>query len=93
MKEASTLFLRMPKDLKQRIEHHAKQQGVSLNQFAIYALTREIAQMEALDFFERRLSGKTPEQIREAFWRVIDRVSPNEVREWDTISENEYPTP
>lgn len=89
MKEASTLFLRMPKDLKRRIEQHAEQQSVSLNQFAIYALTREIAQMDALDYLEKRLAGKTREQIKEAFWRVLDRVPARDVPEWDRIGEGE----
>ena len=42
MKPKSTLTIRVPEALKQRIETLAAQQDVSINQFATYALAKEI---------------------------------------------------
>jgi predicted HicB family RNase H-like nuclease len=42
----STLTIRVPEELKDRIETLAAQQGVSINQFAMYAFTKEIGELE-----------------------------------------------
>ena len=38
----NTLTIRVPEDLKQRLEKVATLQGVSVNQFALYAFTKEM---------------------------------------------------
>ena len=48
----NTLTIRVPEELKDRIETLAAQQGVSINQLAMYAFTKEIGELET-----RRCSG------------------------------------
>ena len=45
--KANILTVRMPSDLKQRIGLIAEEQGVSINQFAMYILAKEIGNFEA----------------------------------------------
>ncbi len=40
----SRLTLRLPETLHRQLETHAKREGVSLNQFIVYALTRQMTQ-------------------------------------------------
>ena len=47
MASASVMTVRIPSDLKHRIEVVAEEQGVSLNQMAMYMFTREVTSMEA----------------------------------------------
>jgi len=56
------LTIRVPGDLKDRIEKAPGQQGVSMNQFAIYAFTREISELEAASFFQEQYADKTRQQ-------------------------------
>ncbi|MBF2054528.1 MAG: toxin-antitoxin system HicB family antitoxin [Candidatus Sericytochromatia bacterium] len=46
MSKPSTVTLRVPRELKQRLEEAAQQQGVSLNQFALYILAGEVTRLE-----------------------------------------------
>ena len=50
----NTLTIRVPEDLKQRLEKVATLQGVSINQFALYAFTKEIADLEASSYRPER---------------------------------------
>ena len=43
MKKASVMTVRLPADLKQRIDIIAAEQGVSLNQIAMYMFAKEVA--------------------------------------------------
>ena len=61
-KKSNVLTIRVPGDLKDRIEKAAGQQGVSMNQFAIYAFTREISELEAASFFQEQYADKTRQQ-------------------------------
>ncbi|MCK5786662.1 MAG: toxin-antitoxin system HicB family antitoxin [Candidatus Sabulitectum sp.] len=47
MAGASVMTIRIPADLKRRIEIVAEEQGVSLNQLAMYMFTREVTSLEA----------------------------------------------
>lgn len=39
-KKKHTLTIRAPEELKERIEKYSAMQGVSINQFALYAFTK-----------------------------------------------------
>jgi len=41
-KKKNVLTIRVPEDLKVRIEKYSAMQGVSINQFALYAFTKEL---------------------------------------------------
>lgn len=44
MANKNTLTIRVPEELKKRIETLAAQQGISINQFAMYALRISVLQ-------------------------------------------------
>ena len=58
MSKTNTITLRIPEELKLRIERIAKKQGVSMNQFAMYALTKEAGELEANEWFKAILRAK-----------------------------------
>ena len=63
----NVLILRVPEELKTRIERVAESQGVSLNQFALYALTKELGELEANSYLRRFLREKGKDEIYAAF--------------------------
>ena len=44
--KASILTLRIPRELKHKIEQISDEQGISINQLALYALTKETMEMD-----------------------------------------------
>lgn len=45
--------LRLPEDLYERATQMAREQGVSLNQFLLYAVSHMVADIEARSFFDK----------------------------------------
>jgi len=74
MNKTNTVTLRLPEELKLRIEKIAKRQGVSMNQFAMYALTKEAGELEANEWFKKYLKGKNREELYESFSEVLEAV-------------------
>ena len=58
MSKTNIITVRIPEDLKKRIEKISKEQGISMNQFAMYALTKEAGELEANDWLKEYLKGK-----------------------------------
>lgn len=84
-KQRNTLTIRVPEELKDRIETIAAQQGVSINQFALYAFTKELGEIE---------SGNSLRELRasidkkEMFAKVDDllgKVPDRPVEPWDQL--------
>ena len=85
-KKANVLTIRVPRDLKDQIEKAAHKQGVSMNQFAVYAFTREISQLETTSFFRDQYGDKTPEEIFQAFDEVMSKIPSRKRRPtWDQV--------
>ncbi|MCY3680678.1 MAG: toxin-antitoxin system HicB family antitoxin [Gemmatimonadetes bacterium] len=85
-KKNHVLTIRVPKDLKERIEKTAEKQGVSMNQFAIYAFAREIAELETTAFFQNQYAGKDKREILEAFDAVMSKQIPSQTPpDWDQL--------
>ena len=82
MSKTNTITLRIPEELKLRIEKIAKKQGVSMNQFAMYALTREAGELEANEWFKSYLKGKRKEEIYANFYEVLVVVQEKPVPDW-----------
>jgi len=55
MNNTQIVTLRVPAELKTRLAHEAKTQGVSLNNLANYFLTTQLSQLEALSVVESRI--------------------------------------
>ncbi|MDQ7074231.1 MAG: toxin-antitoxin system HicB family antitoxin, partial [Gammaproteobacteria bacterium] len=78
--------LRVPVELKSRLEHEAKQQGVSLNNLANYFLTTQLSQREALSMLEARISKKNITQLKSKVQKILAAVPKRKaVPEWDRI--------
>lgn len=79
----NTLTIRVPEDLKQRIEKVATLQGVSINQFALYAFTKEIADLEESSYFQNLLRGVDKKALLQDMDRVLSAVPERPVPDWD----------
>ena len=85
MAKRSVMTIRIPEDLKDRLEKVAVIQGVSLNQFALYAFTKELAELETSRYFKEILKNKVKDDIAKGFDEVLKKVKNREVEEWDKI--------
>ena len=85
MAKRSVMTIRIPEDLKDRLEKVAVIQGVSLNQFALYAFTKELAELETSRYFKEVLKNKAKDDIAKGFDEVLKKVKNREVEEWDKI--------
>lgn len=83
----NTLTIRVPEDLKQRLEKVATLQGVSVNQFALYAFTKEIADLEASSYFQTVLKGVDKKFMIKEMDRILASVPERTVPEWDRVED------
>ncbi|TGK71121.1 toxin-antitoxin system HicB family antitoxin [Leptospira wolffii] len=84
--KASVLTIRIPSELKHKIERVAEEQGVSINQLALYAFTKEIQDMETSQYFEKYYKGKSKKQIFSDFREVLSTIkSKGFVPDWDKL--------
>ncbi len=84
--KASVLTIRIPLELKHKIEKAAEEQGVSINQLALYAFTKEIQDMETSQYFEKYYKGKSKKQIFSDFREVLSNIkSKGSVPAWDKL--------
>ena len=83
MKTNNVVTLRMPAELKERLDLLAKREGVSVNKLANYLLNRDITEMEAQMSLERRLAKASVESLKKKARAVLDRVPARQVPSWD----------
>lgn len=79
----STLTIRVPEELKDRIETLAAQQGVSINQFAMYAFTKEIGELETGQLFRNLRRGIDKKTMFSRLDAILNTVSDRDVPDWD----------
>lgn len=84
-RNTNTLTIRVPENLKNRIERLSALQGVSINQFAMYALTKEIAELENQSYFDAILGRINRKQLLRAVDEILDAVPERAVPEWDRL--------
>ena len=82
-KKRNTLTIRVPEELKERIEKYSAIQGVSINQFALYAFTKELGELETNRYFSKELREKNSKEILSDFDEAMRKVPSKEVPEWD----------
>ncbi len=88
MSKTQVVTLRVPVELKIRLEHEAKFQGVSLNNLANYLLTTQLSQLEALSVIESRISKKNISDLKSKVIKVLEAVSHKKtVPAWDAIKQ------
>ncbi len=78
--------LRIPVELKSRLENEAHLQGVSMNNLANYLLTTQISQIEVLSALEARVSQKDIPSLKTKVAKILESVQVNtDVPEWDKV--------
>lgn len=86
---ASLLTLRIPNELKHNIKIMAEQQGISINQLALYALTKEIKEMQTFNQLEKYWSQKEETEIIDDFGKLLSKVKEknnvNDLPDWDKV--------
>lgn len=87
MASRNTLTIRVPEELKNRIETLAAQQGISINQFAMYAFAKEIGELETGEFFRKITRGVDKKDLFRRFDEMLAKVPDREVPEWDAPDE------
>lgn len=85
MSKASVLTIRIPADLKHRIARIAEQQGVSINQLALYMFAKEIGNLEASQIISKYWKDYSREEILSGFDEVMAKVKEAPVPDWDKI--------
>jgi len=87
MAKASVLTIRIPADLKRRIAILAEEQGVSINQLAMYMFTKEVGDLEAKQQLSDYWKTHSKEEIYKDFDEVMSKVMDRPVPDWDKMSE------
>jgi len=85
MPKTNIMTIRVPEELKERIENTALLQGVSINQFALYAFTKELSELENSRYFKKYLKGKKKDEIIQGFDEVMAKVKARAVEDWDSL--------
>ena len=85
MAQTSVLTIRVPVDLKRRIEITAKEQGVSINQLAMYMFSREVSSFEAGNKISEYWRGFDRDEIFNGFDSVVKKIKKGRVPNWDKI--------
>ena len=85
MTRRNVLTIRVPEDLKDRIEKTAATQGVSLNQFALYAFTKGLADIDVTNYFKKRIKGKSSDSILANFDKLMLKIPNKKTPHWDKL--------
>ena len=70
---------------KTELEKTAHSQGVSINQFALYAFTKELSELETNDYFQNYLKNKKSDEIISNFDNVMNKVKSKDIPQWDQV--------
>lgn len=85
MDKKNVLTIRVPEDLKIKLEKTAKSQGVSLNQFALYAFTRGLSDIDTTGYFQEMIKGKDSKSILSNFDNLMGKVKSRKNPDWDKL--------
>ena len=88
MRKASVLTIRVPSDLKHRIVLVAEEQGVSINQLAMYMFTKEIGNLEVSQNIAKYWKDYSIKKILNGFDEVMGKVKDRPVPDWDNTESN-----
>ncbi len=88
MNKNSVLTIRVPNQLKHKIELISEKQGLSINQFALYAFTKEVTEMESYEYFQKEIGSKSKKEIFEDFDMVMKKLQfEKDSPVWDKLPE------
>lgn len=86
MQPENTLTIRVPEALKQRLETLTAQQGISINQFATYALSKEIGEWATGRVFRGLAKGVDKRAMFKKLDEILANVPDRETPEWDRMA-------
>ncbi len=86
MNKSNIVTLRVPRELKQRLEREAKIQGVSINQLSTYLLNEQLTIIEALSQLENRLTKKTIPELKLKVNTILNKIPSKKVENWDVVN-------
>ena len=86
MSNAQVLTLRIPRELKNRLERQAKYQGTSINQLTNYLLTTQLTQLETLSSLETKLAKQSIPDLKKKVKNILEKIPDRPVPGWDSIS-------
>lgn len=85
--KTQVVTLRVPLELKSRLDQQAKSQGVSVNNLANYLLTTQLSQIETLTAIEQRMAGKKLGTLKQKVTTLLDKVPHKpDLPEWDRLT-------
>lgn len=87
MPKTHVLTIRVPADLKSRIAQIAEEQGVSINQLAMYMFAKEIGNIEAGSYISEFWKGHSKSDILAGFDEVMAKVKARRPPVWDEMKE------
>jgi len=87
MSETNVITLRVPWELKRRLEKQARFQGVSLNQLSNYLLNEQLTQLELISSLESRLAGQSIDDLKIKVSNILNKVPMKATPSWDVIQE------
>ena len=86
MNKTQVVTLRVPVELKIRLAHEAKSQGVSLNNLANYFLTTQLSLIEAISVIDARISKKDISTLKSTVTKILNAIPQKKtVPEWDAV--------
>jgi len=85
MPKASVLTIRIPVELKHRIALVAEEQGVSIDQLAMYMFAKEVGNLEAGQNISKYWKDYSNEKILSDFDEVMAKVKDRPVPAWDKM--------
>jgi hypothetical protein len=85
MNKSLTLTLRMPVELKKRLEREAKYQSVSLNRLTNYMITVQLTQLETVSALEKKLTGKSIPELKNKVRAILNKIPGRNVPAWDSL--------
>lgn len=77
----STMSLRLPESLHQKVREMAEKEGVSINQLITTALAEKLSALMTVEYLEERARRGDRQSFERVLQRVKDRV-PDEGDEW-----------
>ena len=86
MPKTNIVTLRVPWELKQRLEREAKFQGVSINQLSAYLLNEQLTKIESISQLEKRLSKKSISDLKVKVNNILNNIPSRKVENWDKVN-------
>lgn len=77
----STISLRLPESIHERVRELAKEEGISINQFISTALAEKLSALLTEEYLEQRAERGS----RESYRRVLDKVKDRDPEPGDEL--------